>query len=73
MIPTLATQRMVINGQMLRLRSVMSGVPQESVLEPLLFSIFINEIDSGIECTLSKFADDIKLTHLMDGMPSRET
>jgi hypothetical protein len=54
-------QRVVLNGVVSDWMDVESGVPQGSVLGPLLFTVFINDIDQSVISSLLKFADDAKL------------
>src|SRR3989442_1150337 len=65
------TQRVGINGVYSEWKAVTSGVPQWSILGPLLFTIFINDLEDNVINNMLKFADDSKLWGRVETLEER--
>ena len=64
MVPLLSIyrkQRVVLPGAESKGNEIRAGVPQGSILGPLLFILFINDIVKDISCNIRSFADDTSL------------
>ncbi|CAM4648684.1 unnamed protein product [Caretta caretta] len=58
-------QRVGINGKFSEWRGVTRGVPQGSVLGLILFNLFINDLEKGVNSEVAKFAADTKLLKIV--------
>ena len=54
-------QRVILNGQHSSWKPILAGVPQGSILGPLLFLIYINDLPSELKSNVKSFADDMSL------------
>ena len=54
-------QRVILNGQTSSWRPILAGVPQGSILDPLLFLIYISDLPNELKSNAKLFADDTSL------------
>ncbi|RMC13043.1 hypothetical protein DUI87_10573 [Hirundo rustica rustica] len=64
-------QSVEVSGAMSKWKALPGGVPQGSVLGLMLFNIFIGDMDSGFQCTLSEFIDDTQVCDAVNTLEGR--
>ena len=65
-------QRVVLNGQNLSWENINAGPPQGSILGPLLFLIYINDLSNGVFSSCKLFADDTSLFSVVNDIQSSQ-
>jgi hypothetical protein len=66
------TQKVMVNGAGSEWENVTSGIPQGSVLGPILFVIYINDLPDTVESDSYLFADDTKIFRIIKGEDDKE-
>ena len=75
MASTQKTERNIVDGEISNWESVLSGVPQGSLLGPILFLIYIyiNDLEDDISSKVLKFADDTKLFRKVTNVTDKQS
>ena len=60
--------RTIVKGKKSEWRNVTSGVPQGSVLGPIMFLIYVNDMTAGLRSYMNMFADDAKIMRRVKNM-----
>ena len=64
---------LIVDGEISNWKSVLSGVPQGSVLSTIQFLIYINDLEEDISSKVLKFADDTKVLRKVTNVTDKQS